>query len=297
MSSFQSGYVALLGQPNAGKSSLINYLVGEKVAIVSDKPQTTRQRVLGLLHAENLQAVLVDPPGLVAGASGLNKILREEARKAMEEADLVIALFNLDERSFSRLEEVMQRAHESKKPWMALITKTDLGLEHRQSILREKLKSYGVPVAVAALPDDAEKAKSAIIGWLRSQLPYSPAPLFDLDLYTPQSLREMVAEIVREQCFELLYEEIPYGVAAVARSFKESDSSAEISVEIWLAKESHKPILIGREGRQIKQIIKRSRSAIEKLLGKPIVLDVEVKIRDRWMQDPLRLKEVGLLRD
>nr|HMN68171.1 50S ribosome-binding GTPase [Bdellovibrionales bacterium] len=184
---YRAGFIGLIGLPNSGKSTLMNALVGEKVSIVTSKPQTTRRRVMGLVSGADFQAVVVDAPGVVKAKSGLNLFLHEEARDVISESDVLIAVLNIDEKSAEQLDEIIKIVSEAKKPWIAVIQKTDLPVLHRPQILRDKLSKFAVPVLQGSALKEGPALDEAVLETVKSLLPKADGPLFDQDSYTLSS--------------------------------------------------------------------------------------------------------------
>ncbi len=225
MNAFKAGFVGLIGQPNAGKSTLLNLLVEEKVAIVNPKPQTTRRRVLGIVNTNQAQAVLVDAPGFVNAQDGLNKFLKDELEQVVDSADALLVLLNLDERKFENLEKIIGIAVASRKPWVPVITKTDLKDRIRRiPIIERELDKHGVRPLLVNQKDFSVDHRDEILESLLRILPSSAGPLYDLEMYTPHSYRELVDEIIREKCFEAVDKEVPYQLAVRVRAYDEVSS-------------------------------------------------------------------------
>ena len=291
---YRAGFVGLIGLPNSGKSTLMNALVGEKVSIVTSKPQTTRRRVMGLISEKDFQIVFVDAPGVVKAKSGLNLFLREEAEDVISQSDALIAVLNIDERRAEHLEEIVQMVKASGKPWIALIHKTDLPQLHRPQILREKLALLGVPIAQGSSLVEPKAVREILLERLLTMIPEAKAPLYDEELYTLSSTRELCAEIIREKCFELLHQEIPFGLAVKIQRYAEDDGPlVNIFSEIMVAKENHRAIVIGREGATLKQIGTEARKEMEKLTGRRIYLDLKVQSKKGWQKNPGMMKDLG----
>lgn len=292
--SYRAGFVGLIGLPNSGKSTLLNALVGEKVSIVTSKPQTTRRRVMGLISGEAFQAVIVDAPGVVRSSTGLNLFLREEAEDVISQSDALIAVLNIDERSAESLQEIIDLVRESRKPWIAVIHKTDLPQVHRPQILRDKLSELGVPVIQGSALNNGEVLKELLLEHMIPMLPQTDGPLYDEELYTLSSTRELCAEIVREKCFETLHQEIPFGLAVKILKFIEDEGPmVMIHAEILVAKENHRPIVIGREGVSLKKIGTDARKEMEALIGRKVYLDLRVTSKRGWQRNPGMMKELG----
>lgn len=292
--SFRAGFVGLIGLPNSGKSTLMNALVGEKVSIVTSKPQTTRRRVMGIVTTPQAQAIFVDAPGLVQAKSGLNQFLRDEAHDVITQSDVLIAVLNIDEKEVEHLDEVVQLVRESGKPWVAVINKTDLPLLHRPQILRDRLTDSSVPVIQGSSLLQAEGLRESIMEKITPLLPAAEKPLYDEDLYTLSPTRELCAEIVREKCFEKLHQEVPFGLAVRIMRFEEDNGPVvRILAEIMVAKENHRPIVIGKGGQILKSIGTEARKEIEKLLDRRVYLDLNVTSKTAWQKNPGMMKDLG----
>lgn len=296
--SFKTGFVGFIGLPNAGKSTLLNALVNEKVSIVTPKPQTTRRRVLGIASFEQAQAILVDAPGIVEASRGLNAFLEEEARDVMSESDLIVAVLNIDEDSKSKLEKVLDLVVSAHKPWFYVITKVDqINFFHRKEQLKNLIKERYPDVKGFEFSnqwgEDLQTFRADFFTYLLPLLPDMAGPLYDPELFTPHSLRELVAEIIREKCFEELTHELPYQIAIRIRSFEEGEKLTKIEADILVGKENHKPMVIGAKATRIKQIGMKAREAIEVLLDQQVFLHLTVVVRDNWMENRLIMKELG----
>ena len=293
MSTYKAGFAGLIGEPNAGKSTLLNAILGEKLSIVSDKPQTTRRRVQGILTLPEAQIVFLDSPGILSATAGLNGFLASEARSVASSADCLLVLVAGGD-SEKHAQVAARVARESGRPWKMLVTKADLmggdrGPKALGWIVQEKIPF----VSISALKRPAE-ARDEAIRLIFEMLPAAEAPLFDEDLYTTQTLREMTAEIVRERCFESLRQEIPYGIAVRTTSFKENDGDVvKIACEIWVDKENHKAIVIGAKGAGLKKIGSESRIELERLLERQVFIELRVVAKPGWAKNPRYMKELG----
>lgn len=294
---YKAGFLGLIGQPNAGKSTLMNYLVDEKVSIVSAKPQTTRRRILGIWSTDQGQIIFVDAPGLIKADKGLNGFLAKEAEDVISESDALLAIVSVDEQKPEDAERVLDLVSKSGKPWIGIVTKADLAEKaHRVLILKKMIEEKGgkaMSVSVKEAVNDPEEREAMLIEFLEI-LPESPAPLFDTELYTNENVREMVGEVVREKCFEILHQEIPYSLAVRIIKFDENASPIpKIHAEIIVSKDNHKAIVIGKEAKVIKQIGMESRKEIEKLMGEKIFLDLQVISKPEWYENKRMMKELG----
>lgn len=292
--SYRAGFVGLIGLPNSGKSTLMNALVGEKVSIVTSKPQTTRRRVMGLRSRPDFQAIVVDAPGVIRASSGLNMFLHEEAQDVISESDVLIAVLNIDEKSAEKLDLIIKLVSESGKPWIAVIHKTDLPQLHRPQILRDKLSKFNVPVIQGSALHESEVLAELIWEHIVPKFPFADGPLYDEELYTLSSVRELSAEIVREKCFENLHQEIPFGLAVRIVKFVEDEGKViKIFAEIVVAKENHRPIVIGKDGQSLKKIGSDARKEIEAMTGRQVYLELKVASKRNWQKNPGVMKELG----
>lgn len=295
--SFRAGFIGLIGLPNSGKSTIMNKLVGEKVSIVTAKPQTTRRRMIGIVNKDDMQAIFVDAPGVVKAHAGLNLFLRDEAMDVMTQSDVIVAVLNIDEAKVENLDEIIALAKESGKPWIAVIHKTDLAAHiHRPQILRARLEQMGVPVVQGSSLTDAESEGlcELLLEGIKPLLPAADGPLYDSELYTTSNMRELVAEIIRERCFENLHQEIPFGLAVKIIRWVEDDGPlVQIAAEIIVAKENHQPIVIGKDANVIKRIGTEARKEIVQLIGRKIFLDLNVATKKNWQKNPLFMKDLG----
>lgn len=296
---YRSGFVGLIGQPNAGKSTLMNLLVKEKVSIVTAKPQTTRRRMLGIVSTNDGQAVFVDAPGVLKASKGLNAFLSKEAEDVIEQSDLLIAVLALDTETKEQAEEIVEMVAKAGKPWFAVITKVDMvEFQRRRDALRNMIVNHknclGIVEASSTWREEGDQARNEILRLVFSKLPESPQPLYDIELFTPHNVKDLVCEIIREQCFEVLHHEIPYNIAVRVQKFDETDPTLpRIHAEILVSRDSHKPILIGKGGATIKEIGTLSRKGIEKLMGQKVFLGLDVTVRENWFENQKIMKELG----
>ncbi len=292
---YRAGFIGLVGLPNAGKSTLTNLLVGEKVSIVTPKAQTTRQRVTGLISEPSGQIALVDAPGVIESQQGLNSYLQDEFKEVLAQSDGLLLLLAKDSSNLDLIKKMVGMIKDSGKPWAVLLTKTDLELGD-QALLQvvEEIQGQGPPFFSMSLlkpkPAEVKALKEALL----QMLPLSPSPLFDSDIYTTQTLRQMAAELVREKAFALLHQEIPYGLAVRILRFVEDEGPVvKIYAEILLAKSNHKAIVVGQGGRMIRQMGMEARRDLEKILGRQVYLDLHVAVKKDWFKNPAVMKELG----
>ncbi|HND84425.1 MAG TPA: GTPase Era [Pseudobdellovibrionaceae bacterium] len=299
---YRAGFLGLIGQPNAGKSSLMNYLVNEKVSIVTDKPQTTRRRILGIASREDGQIVFVDAPGIIQAERGLNGFLAKEAEDVIANSDALLAVLSLTEDKPEDVERTLELVTASKKPWLGVITKTDVSDKiHRLVRIKEMIEKRGGKFVTVSTkrPQSAQSEREdkldreLLLTEFVKLLPESPAPLYDVELFTNENVRNLAAEAIREKCFEFLHQEIPFQLAVRIIKFDEEETINKIYAEIVVAKENHKSIVIGKKAQMIKQIGTESRKAIEDILGTKVFLDLHVIYRDGWFDNQRMMKELG----
>jgi GTP-binding protein Era len=282
----RSGMVALIGRPNAGKSTLLNALVGDKVAIVSDKPQTTRNRIIAILNRTRGQAVFFDLPGVHKPLHQMNTRMMQEVRSALEEVDVILHLVDASV-SWGGGEEFLFELLESVRPQIVgLLTKIDLVKDKGELlplIARYQERRPGATVIpISALQGDG---LSDVVDELFERLPEGP-PLYPLDLTTTQTERFFVAEVIREKLLQRTRGELPYTTGVVVELFDEGDTLLHIEAVIYVERKSQRGIVIGKGGSMIRSVGQAAREDLEKLLGIKIYLGLTVKVHARWRDDP-----------
>ncbi|EHY30157.1 ribosome biogenesis GTPase Era [Sutterella parvirubra YIT 11816] len=290
---FRCGYVAVVGRPNVGKSTLINRLIGEKVSITSKKPQTTRDRVLGVVTEEDAQYVFVDTPGFQTKVgSQLIRRMNRQVRSTLNEVDAIVLVIESGGWRPADLEVVNLLPKDAKNVILAL-NKTDL-LKGRDKLLPLMAESMQKFPFAAIVPVSAEKGRQCdeLLKEIKAFLPES-VPFFDPDTYTDRSPRFLAAETIREKAFRLLGDELPYGCAVTIDRWKEEDEAAEIIATLIVERESHKPIVIGEGGAKLREISRLARTDIAAMLGKRLHLEVWVRVRRGWSDDARALKSLG----
>jgi len=291
---FHSGFAALVGRPNVGKSTLLNALVGQKVSIVTPRPQTTRHRILGIVNLPGAQVAFVDTPGLHNHASrALNRAMNRTAASALEDADLVVLVVEALKWT-SEDDLVLARIAKSGRPAMAAINKIDR-VRPRDRLLPYVAQLAGrhdflaiVPVA-ALKHDNVEDLKQTIA----RQLPAAPAMFLDGEV-TDRGVEFRVAELVREKLTLELNQEVPYGIAVEVENMAEEDDQLTVDVAIWVDREGQKPIVIGARGERLKRVGRSARLALNELLGRRLHLNLWVKVRENWADNARALKQLGL---
>ena len=290
---FRCGYIAVVGRPNVGKSTLINTLIGEKVSITSKKPQTTRNRVLGVVSNNNAQFVFVDTPGFQTKyGNALIRGMNRPVRSTLSDTDVVVMLIESNGWR-PEDEKVLQLLDKNAKNVILVINKTDL-LKQRDALLPLMAQSMEKFPFAAIVPVSAEKARQLddLMAEIEKLLPENP-PFFDPDIYTDKSPRFLAAEIIREKAFRLLGDELPYGIAVTIDKWQEDDKHAEIIATLIVEREAHKGIVIGAQGEKLREISRLARQDISDMLGKSTYLEVWVRVRKGWNDDARALKSLG----
>jgi len=291
---FRSGFAALVGRPNVGKSTLLNALVGEKLSIVTPRPQTTRHRILGILTLPDAQIAFVDTPGLHVKASrALNKAMNRTATAALEDADLVV-LVGEALKWTAEDELALERIVRSRRPSIAAVNKIDR-VRPRERLL-PYLAQLGerhafldiVPVS-ALRSDNIEDLKRTIA----AHLPRSPA-LFPEGERTDRGLKFRIAETIREKLTLELNQEVPYGIAVEVERLTEEDQQLTVDAAIWVDREGQKPIVIGARGERLKRVGRAARLALNGMLGQRLHLNLWVKVRANWADNARALRELGV---
>jgi GTP-binding protein Era len=291
---FKSGYVSIIGAPNAGKSTLLNRMLGEKISITSKKPQTTRNRILGVLHGTKSQMIFFDTPGVFEAKDKLNVRIVDAAFSALGDADLVLVVVDVSRPDPNAERYLVKKLQSQTRPVILALNKIDLIKKAGMLEIIEKWsKVYGfkevVPIS-ARLGTQVED----LIRTMEKILPAGP-PFFPEDTITDVSQRFIVAELIREQVFRMTGEEIPYATAVTVDTFKEKKGGRLISIEatINLERNSQKGIIIGKNGSKLKQIGTRSREQIEQLLGTKVFLKLFVRIQKNWRKDTKAIRRFG----
>jgi len=277
------GTIVLAGKPNVGKSTLLNALVGEHLAIVSPKPQSTRLPVVGLLTKDDAQYIFTDSPGLLEPEYQLHELMRAAALRAIADAEIIAYLHPLSEYPAPLLATVARLENAPRAPIVTVYTKCDL--------VRPSARPPARPSDVV-LSAITREGLDAFLETLRAALPESPFH-YDPDELATQPMRFFAAEFIREAAFELLHEELPYSVASEIDEFREGAEPVYIRAVLYVERDSQKGIVIGEGGRTIKALGAAARAKIEALLGQRIFLDLHVKVMPKWRRDALSLKRLG----
>jgi GTP-binding protein Era len=294
-----SGFACILGRPNAGKSTLLNALVGQKLAIVSPKPQTTRNRILGIIHASASkrkpggQVVLIDTPGVHKADSSLDRKMMSEVREALDGCNLILLITDATKKFGDADRAVLEMVEKSKTPAFLLLNKIDL-LRGGKGKLLPVIEAYSklhrfqevIPIS-ARKPEGLDILLEKLLTALPKGQPYFPE-----DQVTDQPMRFMVAEAIREQIIFATSEEVPHATTVVIEQFEEGTRLTRIAAAIYCEREGQKAILIGKQGAMLKQIGTLARLQIEKMVGTKVFLELFVKVRSDWRESHLFVEEL-----
>ncbi len=288
----KSGLVAVVGRANAGKSTLVNVLVGEKVAIVSPKPQTTRDRILGVLTTQDYQIAFIDTPGIYKADNLLNSIMQKTTEDSSQDVDLVLFVMDAHEGISDADRKLLKKYASSSVPTVLALTKTDIMTE---SLLVSELKELSSE-DLHIVPVSARKGKNVkeLLKVILSFLPEGEK-LFDQDIVSDRSEKFMISEIMREKILLKFDKEIPHGVAIIVNEFSLSDNKKTyvVNLDIVCEKPNHKAILIGKGGKAIKEVSSFAREDMEKFLGKKVFLTTYVKVKEDWRNSAFLMKQYG----
>jgi GTP-binding protein Era len=294
MVSFKSGFISILGRPNVGKSTLFNRVLGEKIAIVTEKPQTTRNRILGIKHVEGGQMIFLDTPGLHKGRSALNQRMVQTAIASSREADVILFVIEATSPLLKEDRQMIESLQGSPGIPFLIINKIDCV---RKEVLLPIIDQYQkVHPFQAIFPISAMTGEGIeiLLKKIMEALPESP-PYYPEDMITDQTERFLISEILREKVIEQTFQEIPYATAVTIESFKEHPEKNLVVIQatIHVERISQKKILIGKGGQKLKQIGEIARKAMEVFLEKKVFLELWVTVEKNWTQDPSTLNRLG----
>lgn len=297
MTEHKTGYVAILGLPNSGKSTLLNALLGQKLSITTAKPQTTRKRILGILSEENYQIIFLDTPGILSPSYLLQEKMMEDVKSSLDDADVIVLIIDVKEDQLAEKllnqEFVKENVFNSKKPKFLVLNKVDLVTQDRVNDLIKQFESKKIfeeviPIS-AVMNFNILRVREEIIRFLNEG-----PKLFPDDQVTDESERFFVSEIIREKILGIYLDEVPYSCEVLIIEFKERETSKHfISAEIVVERDSQKAIIIGKGGTAIKKLGEVSRKSIEEFLQREVFLELRVKVRKKWRSDENLLKNFG----
>ncbi len=287
----KAGYVNIIGEPNVGKSTLLNALLGEQLVITNPKAQTTRHRILGIINGEDHQLILSDTPGILDPQYRMHQSMMRAVDEALIDADLLIVLVELGQRP-EKAENVVKRAQRFKGPMLVLVNKVDTGTE---DVIMEALHAWQ-----NTFPEAKVVPLSALHGlnvnelrqYLIDHLPEHP-PYFDKEDLSDRNMRFFVSEMIREKVLAFYKQEIPYSTEVVVNSFEEGEALTKIQADVIVMRESQKGIIIGQGGKALRKLGTEARIAIERFVGTKVFLDLRVKVDEDWREDERKLKRYG----
>lgn len=293
---FRTGYVAIVGEPNVGKSTLVNRLVGARLSIVTHKPQTTRKNVLGIMTTERAQMIFLDTPGVLTPHYLLQQKMLGYVQEALSDADLVLLLLDANAPDLERLATTPLGAiADLGKPVVLAINKVD-SLHDKKTLLPMMVQFQAMGIFADVIPISARDGDNVdtVMKLIEGALPKGP-PLYDPELISQQPQRFFVSELIREQVLKLYKQEVPYSVEVVVVEFKEREAPAKIYInaEIVVERDTQKRIIIGTGGEALKRLGSRARQSVEEFLERPVFLELFVKVRDDWRQSESRLRSFG----
>lgn len=293
----KSGYVTIIGKPNAGKSTLMNAMLGERLSIISSKPQTTRKNILGIISDEDHQIIFLDTPGILEPVYLLQEKMVEFINQAIKDADILLVLFDIetDPGGSEILEDeiLFKNIHKHRAKKIAIINKVDLSNDAQVKRLAEKLENTKLFDEILTVSAYLGFNVNILLDKIKELLPVGPKYYPD-DQISNENERFFVSEIIREKIFELYQDEIPFSTEVLIEDFKEREKAKDfISASIIVEKETQKPIIIGKNGEMIKKLGKISRTSIENFLGREVYLELRVKVRPKWRSNQNLLKNFG----
>jgi len=291
---FYSGFVSLVGRPNVGKSTLMNRLIGEKIAIISNKPQTTRNKIQSILTKDNYQIVFIDTPGIHRPRHKLGEYMVKSAETTLNEVDAVLMLIEPADRVLESDRLIIEKLARVKSPVILVINKVDTADKERVFKVIDnyrQLYNFSEIVPISALEGTNT---DELLETIKKYLPEGPQ-YFPADMITDQPERQIASEIIREKALRLMQEEIPHGIAVEISEMKKRPEGnlVDVRATIYCEKDSHKGIIIGKHGAMLKKIGSNARTDIERLLGSPIYLELWVKVKKDWRDSDFLLKNFG----
>ncbi len=290
---FRAGFIAVVGRPNVGKSTLINAIMGRKISIVTPKPQTTRHRILAVHSTDDCQMIFVDTPGLHRKASrAMNRLMNRTAVGALADADLV--LFVTEAGRFTEEDgDVLARLESTPTPVIAILNKVDL-VHPKERLFAELAAMSERREFAEIIPMSARRASNleALLDMIPAYLPESP-PLFPPGMHSDRGQDFQAAEIVREKLTLLLRDELPYGLTVQIEKYEEDANGIELNAVIWVERDSQKGIVVGKGGQMLKQVGSSARRELKEMLGRPVHLELWVKVKDNWADSEKDLLSLG----
>ena len=288
----RTGFIAIVGRPNVGKSTLLNTMLGEKVAIVSSKPQTTRNRIIGIHTKGEDQYVFLDTPGIFRPKNTLGTFMVKTANSSMQDADAIILVTDTGKNITEVEKNVINYAKKTETPCVLALNKIDL---YRREQIAETIAAYAALHDFAAVVPICAKNGKGVDALLDECKPFLQESefFFPEDMVTDQSERQVAAEVIREKLLRTLDKEIPHGVAVAIEAFKDEGSLISIRAEIFCEKASHKGIIVGKGGEELKRVGSYARADLEALFGTKVYLDLWVKVKENWRDSQRGITDFG----
>jgi GTPase len=287
----KAGFVNIFGKPNAGKSTLLNAIIGEKLAIVSSKVQTTRNRIKGFLTTDNYQIIFSDTPGIIEPKYKLHEKMMQSVKSALEDADVALLLYDASEKSPEEANKIFESLR-LKAPAVVVCNKIDKINKEQRKVVIDFFTAQRYTKEVIAVSAKTGEGIPALLELLLKYLPEGE-PFYDSDDMTDLPTKFFAGEIIREKIFELFEEEIPYHTAVIVQEFKEKTTLIKIRAEIIVNRETQKSIILGEKGSMIKKLGTMSRLEIEQFLQSKVFLELFVKVKPKWRENDFQLKEYG----
>ena len=288
----RTGFIAIVGRPNVGKSTLLNTMLGEKVAIVSSKPQTTRNRIIGIHTKGEDQFVFLDTPGIFRPKNSLGTFMVKTANSSMQDADTIILVTDTGKNISEVEKNVISYAQKTQTPVILALNKIDL---YRREQIAETIAAYAAIHDFAAVVPICAKNGKGVDALLDECSPFLQESdfFFPEDMVTDQSERQVAAEVIREKLLRTLDKEIPHGVAVAIEAFKDEGSLISIRAEIFCEKASHKGIIVGKGGEELKRVGSYARADLEAIFGTKVFLDLWVKVKENWRDSQRGITDFG----
>ncbi len=291
MTAFKSGFVNILGNPNVGKSTLMNAMVGEKLSIITPKAQTTRHRIMGIVNGDNYQIVFSDTPGILKPSYKLQEAMLSFVNTAFSDADIILYVTDVVEAPDKHLPYI-EKLKKTEVPLYVLINKIDLTNEQELTVLTERWHEILPDAQILPISAKHKFQIDLLFQVIVKNLPEGP-PYFPDDMLTDKPMRFFVAEIIREKIFFHYRKEIPYSVEVEVEAYKEEARIVRISALIYVVRKTHKSILIGKGGVSLKKIGTEARLELESFIGKKVFLELFVKVKEDWKNNDNNLKSFG----
>ena len=289
------GVVAVIGKPNAGKSSLINAVIEEKVSIVSPKPQTTRNNILGIYNSNDSQIVFIDTPGINRAESGLDSYMQKSIKGAVSDVNCLCLVHDITKDLSLQEEKIIGEYFDKKIPVILVLTKIDLISVDQLAKTLQGFIELSSKCEIVPISSLKHKNIDTLVNVIQKFLPEVDEEdrLFDKDYYTDKPTKFIVAEIIREKALYLLNDEIPHGIAVIVENFSEEENLVNIDAVLYCEKQSHKAIILGKNGEMLKKIGHNARVTIQKILQKKVMLNIFVKVKANWKNNLEILNSLG----